>query len=193
MHILSSTQLPTRYGDFQFTVFRSGEGESEHILLQYGILPEAGPVLVRVHSECITGEVFSSLKCDCGYQLHTSMDMLAKNHSGLLLYLRQQGRGIGLVDKIRAYALQEQGMNTVEANIALGLEADHRNYDAAVDVLSTLGITKVKLITNNPHKMEALTEKGIEVVERVPIQVVPDQHTRGYLETKRDIFGHWLD
>jgi GTP cyclohydrolase II len=121
------------------------------------------------------------------------MDMLAKNHSGLLLYLRQEGRGIGLVDKIRAYALQEQGMNTVEANIALGLEADHRNYDAAVDVLSTLGITKVKLITNNPHKMEALTEKGIEVVERVPIQVVPDQHTRGYLETKRDIFGHWLD
>lgn len=188
---LAEAALPTRFGQFRIGVFRIEESNQQVVALWHG-LPVRGPVLVRLHSECLTGDVLGSARCDCGSQLDASLDRLARARSGLLLYLHQEGRGIGLVNKIRAYALQDGGLDTVDANRALGLPVDARDYSAAAAVLHHLGIRRVRLLTNNPAKRRALREHGIEVVERVPLQTPPNPVNLPYLRTKRDRMGHWL-
>jgi GTP cyclohydrolase II len=168
-----------------------GVGEQEVVALWHG-LPARGPVLVRLHSECLTGDVLGSARCDCGTQLEASLVRLARARSGLLLYLHQEGRGIGLVNKIRAYALQDRGLDTVDANRALGLPVDARNYGAAAAVLHHFGIERIRLLTNNPAKRRAMREYGIDVVERVPLQMPPNPVNLSYLRTKRDRMGHRL-
>lgn len=154
---------------------------------------QAGPVLVRLHSECLTGDAFASLKCDCGPQLHHTMQLISERGRGVILYLRQEGRGIGLTNKIRAYALQDQGHDTVDANLLLDLPADARQYDMCRIMLDTLGVQQVQLLTNNPLKLQALQQQGIQVVERLPLQVGLNSRNRMYLATKRDRMNHLLD
>lgn len=192
----AKTTLPTRHGSFQMHVFRefcAGEPDcaKEHVAMVYGNV--VGPnVAVRVHSECMTSEVFGSLKCDCKEQLEHALAEIARRGRGAVLYLRQEGRGIGLTNKVRAYALQEQGYDTVDANRMLGLPDDARKYDAAVAMLEHLGIESVLLLTNNPEKVSELRGLGVDVVERVPVIVAPNSHSRGYLETKRARMEHLL-
>lgn len=181
--------LPTRYGTFQMHVFADVSG-AEQVALTVGDLGGPEPVLTRLHSECMTGDVFGSQRCDCGEQLAQSMRMLQSAGRGVLLYLRQEGRGIGLTNKIRAYALQEQGLDTVDANRALGLPDDGRDYAGAVEILRGLGVREVALITNNPTKIAGLERHGVRVVERVPLHVAPNGHSRSYIETKRERMGH---
>jgi GTP cyclohydrolase II len=184
--------LPTRSGTFRIAAFLVGGMPTEIVALRYtdgnGDVP-----LVRLHSECLTGDALGSLRCDCGEQLEASLEQIAEAGSGTLLYLRQEGRGIGLVNKIRAYALQDEGLDTVDANIALGFPVDGRDYSAAAAVLRSLGIEKVRLLTNNPAKCEALQMWGIEVRERVPLVVPPNPSNRVYLQTKAVRMGHLLD
>ncbi|WP_227429850.1 GTP cyclohydrolase II [Psychrobacter sp. I-STPA6b] len=207
---ITQAKLPTRYGDFDIHVFENEDGQ-EHVMLTVGLplsktqqsdaqkhdAPECNhsqPIpLVRIHSECLTGDALGSLKCDCGPQLNATMQLIQESGCGALLYLRQEGRGIGLTNKIRAYALQDQGHDTLEANLMLGLPADARTYDMCYPMLAHLGISKVRLMTNNPAKMDYLTELGIEVVERVPLVVGVNPHNNAYLNTKRDKMGHILD
>lgn len=189
--IASECELPTRHGSFRLRVF--AEEGVEHLVLSMGN-PAADPApLVRVHSECLTGEVLGSLRCDCGAQLDAAMSAIAEAGSGALVYLRQEGRGIGLTEKIRAYALQDEGLDTVEANLQLGFAADQRDYGPAQRILAQLGVSRLRLMTNNPAKLRALTRLGIEVTERVPIVSDPQAHNRGYLEAKRDRMGHLFD
>lgn len=183
--------LPTRHGDFRLLVYRAGGGQ-EHVALIVGAIDGAGPVLVRLHSECLTGDVFGSCRCDCGEQLDDSLRYLQEQGRGLLLYLRQEGRGIGLTAKIRAYAIQDQGHDTVEANHLLGLPADLRDYGDAAAILRDLGVRRVCLLTNNPAKIEGLERHGIAVVERLPLQVAPNPANLRYLQTKREKMGHLL-
>jgi GTP cyclohydrolase II len=164
----------------------------EHVALTTGEIDDGGPVLVRAHSECLTGDVFGSSRCDCGEQLADSLRCLQEQGRGVLLYLRQEGRGIGLARKISAYALQEQGLDTVEANLALGLPQDMRDYRVAAEMLLDLGVCAVRLLTNNPAKIEGLEHYGVEVVERVPIPILPNPSNLGYLQTKREKMGHLL-
>lgn len=187
---LAEAALPTRYGRFRLAIYQLDDGQQ--VVAVWRGLPARGPVLVRLHSECLTGDVLGSSRCDCGTQLEASMRRLARARSGLLLYLHQEGRGIGLVNKIRAYALQDGGLDTVEANRALGLPVDARDYGAAAVVLQHLGITRVRLLSNNPAKWRALEERGIEVVERVPLETQPNSTNASYLRTKRDRMGHLL-
>ncbi len=189
---VATAGLPTRHGDFEMRVYRDGDGK-EHVALLAGE-PDVGgePVLVRVHSECMTGDVFGSRRCDCGEQLDHSLKLLQERGDGVLLYLRQEGRGIGLTHKIHAYGLQEKGLDTVEANHALGLPEDARDYQVAAEMLLDLGIGCILLITNNPAKIEGLREHGIEVVERLPILVCANPSNAGYLATKREKMGHLL-
>lgn len=188
---LAEAALPSRFGRFRIAVFRVQETNEQVVAVWHG-LPARGPVLLRLHSECLTGDVLGSARCDCGSQLEASLSRLARARSGLLLYLHQEGRGIGLVNKIRAYALQDAGLDTVDANRALGLPVDGRDYTAAAAVLHHLDIRRVRLLTNNPSKRRALREHGIEVVERVPLEVDPNPINVSYLRTKRDRMGHWL-
>ncbi|HSO93013.1 MAG TPA: GTP cyclohydrolase II [Candidatus Dormibacteraeota bacterium] len=188
---LAEAALPTRFGPFRISVFQV-EPASEVVALVHGTL-SPGPVLLRLHSECLTGDVLGSERCDCGTQLDASLARLARSRSGLLIYLHQEGRGIGLADKIRAYALQDRGLDTVDANRALGLPVDARDYGAAVAVLRHLGVVRVRLLTNNPLKQEALARRGIEVVERVPLEMPQNRSNAGYLRTKRDRMGHLLN
>ena len=188
---IATTALPTRYGTFRLSVYR-GEQHHEHLALTVGSVDGPGPVLVRLHSECITGDLFGSARCDCGEQLDDSLRLLQAEQRGALIYLRQEGRGIGLVNKIRAYALQEQGLDTVEANRALGLPDDMRDYGVAADILADLGIRRVRLLTNNPDKITGLTSRGIEVAERVPLYIAPNATNLHYMETKRQRMGHLL-
>ncbi|MEP6694750.1 MAG: GTP cyclohydrolase II [Chloroflexota bacterium] len=183
--------LPTRHGDLQIHVFRLGD-ESEVIALVHGEIAGAEPVLVRLHSECLTGEALGSLRCDCGEQLEAALDQIGAAERGVLLYLRHEGRGIGLFDKIRAYALQDDGLDTVDANVALGLPIDGRDYSAAAAVLRKLGVERARVLTNNPAKLEALAKHGIEIVERVPIEALPNPVNLGYLKTKARRMGHLL-
>lgn len=185
--------LPTRHGAFQMHVFREGEGDcaKEHVAMVFGDVAGSA-VAVRVHSECMTSEVFGSLKCDCKEQLDYALAEAARRGRGAVLYLRQEGRGIGLTNKVRAYALQEQGHDTVDANRMLGLPDDARNYEAAVAMLDYLGIESVALLTNNPEKVSKLRALGVEVVERVPVIVPPNTYSREYLETKRARMDHLL-
>jgi 3,4-dihydroxy 2-butanone 4-phosphate synthase / GTP cyclohydrolase II len=150
------------------------------------------PVLVRVHSSCVTGDIFGSCRCDCGPQLHHAMEMVDREGKGVVLYMKQEGRGIGLLNKLRAYKLQEQGMDTVEANITLGFDTDERDYGVGAQILRDLGVTKIKLMTNNPKKRVGLMGYGLEIVENVPIEVVPNPHNETYLRTKRDKLGHTI-
>jgi GTP cyclohydrolase II len=186
---LAEAGLPTRYGRFQIAVFAV---DDQQVVAVWHGLPAQGTVLVRLHSECLTGDVLGSARCDCGSQLDVSLYRLARARSGLLLYLNQEGRGIGLVNKIRAYALQDQGFDTVDANRALGLPVDARDYGPAAAVLHHMGIRRVRLLTNNPSKRRALREHGIEVVQRVPLETLPNPTNLPYLRTKRDRMGHWL-
>lgn len=199
LQFIASSNLPTVYGDFQISVFQNPHTKEEHVALSQGLSPIPVPhalpmpVLVRIHSECLTGDAFASLKCDCGPQLHHTMHMINQVGQGVILYLRQEGRGIGLTNKIRAYALQDQGHDTVDANLLLNLPADARQYDMCSIMLSSLGIHQVRLITNNPLKLDALKQQGIDVVERIPLIVGENTRNQHYLATKRDRMQHWLD
>jgi len=186
---LHSCALPTRWGTFVLSGLRAEPGR-EDVILTIGNVSDGAPVLVRVHSECLTGDVFGSRRCDCGEQLDLAMASLAREGRGALVYLRQEGRGIGLINKIRAYRLQEQGADTLEANRMLGFADDARTYDRAAVLLRAAGIARIRLMTNNPAKISALIAEGIEVTERVPLAVAPTSDSRSYLQTKRNRMGH---
>ncbi len=185
----ASALLPTRYGTFRIAIYRSTADTLEHVALIKGDL-SAQPLLVRVHSECLTGDVFGSLKCDCGPQLEASLQKIGDSPSGLILYLNQEGRNIGLTNKIKAYALQEQGLDTVEANTALGFAPDLRRYDVAAAILADLGVTKIALLTNNPDKIEQLQSYGINIVEQVPLEIPAHDTNRDYLKVKKQKMRH---
>ena len=188
---LVSTFLPTQYGDFEIKAFDSGNAELPNLALIHPECDKSLPVVVRIHSECMTGDVFGSRKCDCGDQLHAALKQCGEE-KGVLIYLRQEGRGIGLVNKLKAYQLQEKGMDTIEANVALGFEADLRTFDQAVEILLELEIRQVKLLTNNPLKIEALQGIGFVSVERLPLRGEEFDTNKNYLNTKREKMGHQL-
>ncbi|MDR1510704.1 MAG: bifunctional 3,4-dihydroxy-2-butanone-4-phosphate synthase/GTP cyclohydrolase II [Synergistaceae bacterium] len=189
-----SVKLPTDYGSFDVHAYRYAGDEDDvvHLAFVKGDVGSQDSVLVRVHSECLTGDTFGSLRCDCGQQLHSSMRMIEKEGSGVLLYLRQEGRGIGLLAKLKAYKLQEQGLDTQDANIALGFPADLRDYGVGAQILVELGIRRIRLITNNPRKMIGLEGYGLEITERVPLEFPPNEHNEKYLRTKCCKMGHVL-
>lgn len=187
-----SAKLPSQFGKFDISVYRSVIDSKEHLALVKGKIDGKEPILVRVHSECLTGDIFGSLRCDCRAQLIESMKMIEKNGSGVLLYMRQEGRGIGLVNKLKAYKLQEKGKDTVEANIELGFKADLRDYGIGAQILRDLGIKKIRLLTNNPKKIIGLKGYGLEVIERVPIEIPVNPINKRYLTTKRDKMGHLI-
>lgn len=190
-HFITQAKLPTAHGLFDIHIFEN-EHQQEHVLLTVG-LPTTDKTkipLIRIHSECLTGDAFSSLKCDCGPQLNATMQMIQAYGCGAILYLRQEGRGIGLTNKIRAYALQDQGHDTLDANLLLGLPADARTYEMCQPMLAHVGVNEVKILTNNPNKVNYLTDLGIKVIERVPLVVGVNAHNMGYLQTKRDKMGH---
>lgn len=189
---VASSSLPTAWGEFVIHGFEDAGTGKEHVALTMGNVADGKPVLSRIHSECLTGDALHSLRCDCGAQLDTAMQAIAQEGRGILLYLRQEGRGIGLVNKIRAYQLQDQGADTVQANEQLGFEADMRQYDMLKTMLDHLGITELRLMTNNPRKLQALDDMGILVVDRIPLQTVANPHNRQYLATKADKLGHLL-
>ena len=189
---VAEARLPTRYGDFHAIAYKSAIDPDEHVALVKGELNGEKPVLVRVHSECLTGDVFHSMRCDCGEQIDLAMKAIAEEGRGVFLYMRQEGRGIGLHNKIRAYALQDQGLDTVEANEALGFGSDLRDYGIGAQILADLGVHKLRLLTNNPRKVIGLEGYGIEVVETVPIICKPNPQNVRYLETKRKKMGHLL-
>jgi 3,4-dihydroxy 2-butanone 4-phosphate synthase / GTP cyclohydrolase II len=179
-----SVDMPTDYGHFILTAFKQIDTGQEHLVLQ------KEPVLVRVHSSCVTGDIFHSLRCDCGEQLSKSMEMIEKEGKGVIIYINQEGRGIGLVNKLKAYKLQEQGLDTVEANIKLGFKMDERDYGVGAQIIRAVGITKMRLMTNNPTKRAGLIGYGLEIVENIPIVVEPNSHNKKYFDTKRDKMGH---
>lgn len=184
--------MPTEYGHFKLVPFRQTSSGLEHMALIKGEWKEDEPVLVRVHSSCATGDVFGSMRCDCGQQLHKAMQMIEKEGKGVLIYMQQEGRGIGLMNKIEAYKLQEEGLDTVDANIHLGFKPDERDYGCGVQMLRKLGVHKMRLITNNPTKRVGLEAYGLEIVENVPIEITPNEYDYKYLKTKKDRMGHTL-
>lgn len=190
---IASSLLPTRHGAFTIHAFEDPETGKEHVALVVGEVGDGAPVLIRVHSECLTGDGFGSLRCDCGPQLEAAMQKVAAAGRGVILYLRQEGRGIGLLNKVRAYHLQDQGADTVEANEQLGFAPDLREYSMCEDMLGHLGVKSVRLMTNNPRKVAALEAHGIDVIERVPLMTGRNPHNEHYLETKQDKMGHMLD
>ena len=192
VHRIAEAKLPTPYGEFTVIAYKSDTDPDEHLALVMGDVATDDPVLVRVHSQCITGEVFSSLRCDCGEQITIAMKSIAEEGRGVLLYMRQEGRGIGIHNKIRAYALQDKGMDTVEANISLGFEADLRDYGIGAQILAQLGLSNIRLLTNNPKKVIGLESYGLKVVETVSIITHPNPYNSRYLETKQNKMGHLL-
>lgn len=188
---IAEAKLPTPFAEFRISVFAAADGK-EHVVVSLGDLAGADAPLVRVHSECLTGDALFSLRCDCGFQLDQALARIGKAGCGAVLYLRQEGRGIGLGNKIRAYALQDRGSDTVEANHQLGFPADARQYDLAVQLLKQIGLNRIRLMTNNPRKLDALTSDGIEVVERVALESGRNPHNEAYLRAKADKLGHWL-
>lgn len=185
-----TVKMPTEHGEFMLKAFKQTNTDETHLVLYKGEWSEDEAISVRVHSSCVTGDIFGSYRCDCGNQLHSAMQMVEKTGKGIVLYMNQEGRGIGLVNKLKAYKLQEQGMDTVEANEHLGFKMDQRDYGVGAQILRKMGVRKMKLITNNPKKRVGLIGYGLEIVENIPIEVVPNVHNRRYLETKRDKMGH---
>ena len=190
IELSSEAKLPTEYGDFTIKGFVDKATGEHHIALTKGEFDGNTPVLLRVHSECMTGDAFGSLKCDCGSQLRTALRRISENGSGALVYMRQEGRGIGLINKIKAYSLQDRGMDTVEANLALGFPEDMRNYNAAAQIIKNLGIHKIKLMTNNPDKISSLEKNGLEITERVPLVVAYGHEADFYMQTKKEKMHH---
>lgn len=182
--------LPTDFGDFELIAFRQTNTQELHLALIKGKWDKDEPILVRVHSSCMTGDIFGSCRCDCGAQLHGAMQMVQKEGKGVILYMNQEGRGIGLINKLKAYKLQEEGMDTVQANLALGLPSDSRDYGVGAQILRDLEVSKLRLISNNPQKRVGLLGYGLQIVEQVPIEIAPNVHNEKYLQTKRDKMGH---
>ncbi|MFH4354299.1 MAG: GTP cyclohydrolase II [Neisseriaceae bacterium] len=182
--------LPTKWGPFTLVVYQELTSLAEHVALHRGQLKAEMPILLRIHSECLTGDTFFSQKCDCGLQLKKSFQLIAKEDRGVIIYLRQEGRGIGLTNKIKAYRLQEEGLDTVEANLALQFPADARSFNVVHDILRDLGIKRVRLMTNNPDKVQALNEGGIEVVERIPLITRTNRYNKSYIQTKKKKLNH---
>lgn len=189
---VASSKLPTPWGVFEMVGFDDETTGKEHVALVFGEVSGETPVLARVHSECLTGDALFSLRCDCGFQLQEALKKIAESGSGVLLYLRQEGRGIGLLNKIKAYHLQDAGADTVEANEALGFDADMRDYSMCQPMLAHLGVQSVRLMTNNPRKVKALSEFNVNVAERVPLQVGKNSHNENYLATKMGKLGHMM-
>ena len=184
--------MPTEYGHFKLIAYDQTNSNEVHMALVKGSWEKDEPVLVRVHSSCVTGDIFGSCRCDCGSQLHSAMEMVDREGKGVVLYMKQEGRGIGLLNKLKAYKLQEQGLDTVEANLRLGFEMDERDYGVGAQIIRDLGITKIRLITNNPKKRVGLIGYGLEIVDNVPIEIHPNPHNEKYLITKRDKLGHTI-
>ena len=185
-----SVKLPTKWGDFELAAYTQLTTDEVHLALVKGKWKEGEAVMVRVHSSCVTGDILGSLRCDCGDQLHDAMTMVQKEGKGIVLYMKQEGRGIGLINKLKAYKLQEGGKDTVEANLALGFDKDNRDYGIGAQILRDLGVKKIRLLTNNPKKRVGLIGYGLEIVENIAIQIKPNKYNKAYLETKRDKLGH---
>ena len=190
LHFVQSSRLPTEWGDFEIHAFDDPDTQKEHVALSMGDVADGRPVLLRIHSECLTGDALFSRRCDCGPQLEAAMRRIADEGRGVILYLRQEGRGIGLINKIKAYHLQDSGADTVEANEQLGFGADIRDYGICKSMLRHLGVNSIRLMTNNPRKMQALEAMGFEVVERLPLQPGSNPHNARYLATKAGKLGH---
>jgi GTP cyclohydrolase II len=190
---VAEARLPTEFGEFQIIGYRSLISSEEFVVLARGELREDRGTLVRIHSQCLTGDVFSSVKCDCGRQLRAAMELIAREGRGAIVYQQQEGRGIGIINKIRAYALQDEGADTIEANERLGLAVDLRCYEQCAEILRDLGLNRVRLMSNNPEKIRALEEKGLKVVERVLLVTPPTDDAKNYLRTKKEKMGHLLE
>lgn len=191
--VVGVADLPTRFGNFRIVGFWNNRDEKEHVALVHGDILGAQRVPARLHSECLTGDALGSLRCDCRDQLQVALKALSSRENGLLLYLRQEGRGIGLLNKVRAYALQDQGLDTVEANLALGFRDDERDYAIAAHMIHSLTVRSITLMTNNPEKIKQLAQYGVEVADREPHVIEPNEFNRFYLETKSNRSGHWID
>ncbi len=190
---VATANLPTQTGDFKIAGYRSLNSNEEFVVLFKGEMRKDLPTLVRIHSQCLTGDVFGSIKCDCGLQLKKAMELIEADGRGAIVYQQQEGRGIGIINKIRAYALQDQGADTVEANEELGFEIDAREYQQCAEILFDLGLCKVRVMSNNPDKIEALEKAGLKVIERVPIEVEAEEPAAHYLRTKKEKLGHLLE
>lgn len=190
---VATANLPTEIGEFKIAGYRSLTSDEEFVVLFKGEMRRDTPTLVRIHSQCLTGDVFGSVKCDCGPQLHKAMEMIEREGRGAIVYQQQEGRGIGIINKIRAYALQDEGADTVEANEELGFAVDAREYQQCAEILFDLGLCQVRVMSNNPDKLDALEKAGLEIVERVPIEVESEQPAAHYLRTKKEKMGHLLN
>lgn len=191
--LVTEANLPTKFGIFRMVGFECPNTKKEHVALVFGDVRDTDqPVLARIHSECLTGDALYSLKCDCGFQLAAALHQISQEGGGVLIYHREEGRGIGLINKIRAYALQDQGLDTIEANLALGFAADERNFEVCADIFELLGIQKVRLLTNNPNKINTMKKAGINIVERVPLNVGENRYNTEYLSIKAEKMGHFI-